>query len=57
MSVFTLSEDGRYGWPEIYTDEDIVNVSIFDNLEIDLKTVFNLFWFMQKASIYFLEIY
>ncbi len=40
VSVFTLQTNGRYGRPEMYTDEDTVKVSIFPDLEIDLKTVF-----------------
>lgn len=43
ISVFSLEEDGRYGRPETYTDEDFVTVSIFNDLKIDLKSVFNLF--------------
>lgn len=42
ISVFTLGENGRYGRPDIYTDEDVVKVSIFEDLEIDLNTVFSL---------------
>jgi len=40
VSVFTLQTNGRYGRPEMYTDEDIIKVSIFSDLEIDLKPVF-----------------
>lgn len=40
VSVFTLQNNGRYGRPEMYTDEDKVKVSIFPDLEIDLKAVF-----------------
>lgn len=42
ISAFTLGENGRYGRPDIYTDEDVVKVSIFEDLEIDLNTVFSL---------------
>ncbi len=42
ISVFTLEEGGRYGRPEVYTDEDKVKVSIFKDLEINLDTVFNM---------------
>lgn len=41
VSVFTLESNGRYGRPEMYTDEDKINISIFQNLEIDLQSVFN----------------
>jgi len=37
--VFTL-EEGRYGRPQMYSEEDKVKVSIFDDLVIDLKPVF-----------------
>lgn len=39
VMVFTL-EEGRYGRPQMYSEEDKVKVSIFDNLVIDLKPVF-----------------
>ncbi|MEQ6359427.1 Uma2 family endonuclease [Thermoanaerobacter thermohydrosulfuricus] len=41
VSVFTLQENNRYGRPEVYTEEDKIKVSIFENLEISLKDVFN----------------
>ncbi|MGB9762689.1 MAG: Uma2 family endonuclease, partial [Minisyncoccia bacterium] len=41
LSVFTLQENNRYGRPEVYTDEDEIKVSIFEDLVIDLKNVFN----------------
>lgn len=40
ISVFTLQENKRYGRPEIYTDEDTIQVSGFPDLVIDLSTVF-----------------
>ncbi|CAA7599495.1 Restriction endonuclease type II-like [Acididesulfobacillus acetoxydans] len=40
VTVFILQEDLRYGRPEIYTDDDTVKVSIFSDLSIDLKPVF-----------------
>lgn len=40
VSVFLLQSNGRYGRPEMYTDEDKIKVSIFPELEIDLKAVF-----------------
>ena len=39
VSVFLLQPNGRYGRPEMYTDEDKIKVSIFPDLEIDLKSV------------------
>ena len=40
VSVFTLSE-GKYGRLEMYDAEDKIKVSIFSDLEIDLKPVFD----------------
>lgn len=39
VMVFTL-ENGRYGRPQVYSKDDSIKVSIFDNLIIDLKKVF-----------------
>lgn len=41
VSVFLLQSNGRYGRPEMYTNEDKIQVSIFPELEIDLKSVFD----------------
>lgn len=41
ISVFTLQPNGRYGRPDIYTEEDKIKVSIFDDLEIHLTSVFD----------------
>lgn len=41
VSIFTLQPDGKYGRPEMYTEEDKMLVSIFPDLEIDLKPVFD----------------
>ncbi len=41
ISVFLLQSDDRYGRPEIYSDEDKIKVSIFSDLEIELKPVFD----------------
>ncbi|MDI3312340.1 MAG: Uma2 family endonuclease, partial [Thermoanaerobacterium sp.] len=41
VSVFVLQDSKRYGRPEIYADEDKVKVTIFDDLIIDLKPVFD----------------
>lgn len=40
VSVFTLQQNGRYGRPEIYTEDDTVTVNIFPDLKIELKLVF-----------------
>lgn len=40
VSVFTLQENNRYGRPEVYTEEDKIKVSIFEDLVINLKDVF-----------------
>jgi len=41
VSVFLLQSNGRYGRPEMYTEEDKIKVSIFPDLDIDLKPVFD----------------
>lgn len=41
VSVFLLQSNDRYGRPEMYTNDDKIQVSIFPELEIDLKFVFN----------------
>jgi len=41
VTVFLFQENGKYGRPNIYTEEDKIKVSIFDDLVIDLKDVFN----------------
>lgn len=41
ISVFALQENKRYGRPEIYTDENKIQVSGFPDLVIDLSTVFD----------------
>lgn len=40
VSVFTLQKNKRYGRPDMYTDDDQVNVTIFEDLVIDLSLVF-----------------
>ena len=40
VSVFVLQDNKRYGRQEIYTEEDKINVSIFPDLFVDLKPVF-----------------
>lgn len=41
VSVFVLQENGRYGRPDVYTEEDKIKVSIFPDLFIDLNSVFS----------------
>ena len=41
VSVFVLQDNHRYGRPEIYTEADHVEVSIFSDLVIELSTVFD----------------
>ena len=40
ISVFTLQNNGHYGRPEVYPEEDKIKVSIFPDLFIDLNPVF-----------------
>jgi Uma2 family endonuclease len=40
VMVFMLGADRRYGRPGVYTDEDRVQVGIFDDLTVDLRMVF-----------------
>jgi len=40
VSVFVLQADHRYGRPEIFTEDDKIKVSIFPELVVDLKPVF-----------------
>lgn len=42
VNVFLLEPSGRYGRVGMYTDEDRIKISIFSELEIDLKTIFNM---------------
>ncbi|MHB1650896.1 MAG: Uma2 family endonuclease [Desulfitobacteriaceae bacterium] len=41
VSVFTLQDSKRYGRPEMYSEDDKVKVSVFPDLIIDLKSVFD----------------
>lgn len=41
VSAFTLQQNQRYGRPDLYTDEDLIKVSIFEDLTIDLRMVFS----------------
>ena len=38
--VFKLGEKGEYGKPDMYAAADKIKVGIFEDLEIDLNTVF-----------------
>ncbi|MHB8125119.1 MAG: Uma2 family endonuclease [Desulfitobacteriaceae bacterium] len=40
VSVFVLQNNGRYGRPDVYSEEDQIKVSVFPDLTIDLKPVF-----------------
>lgn len=40
ISVFTQQENQRYGRPDVYSEDDKIKVSIFQDLLIDLKPVF-----------------
>jgi hypothetical protein len=40
VMVYKLDENGRYGRPEVYSEEDSVKVGIFQELNIDLKEIF-----------------
>jgi Uma2 family endonuclease len=39
-TVFKLGQNNRYGRPEVYSEDDLVRISIFSDFEIDLKSVF-----------------
>lgn len=41
VNVFILQENNRYGRPEIFSDENTIQTSIFPNLIIDLALVFS----------------
>ncbi|KAF0219030.1 MAG: hypothetical protein FD174_2419 [Geobacteraceae bacterium] len=40
VMVFTLTADGRYGRPEIYAEEEQVRVGIFEDMTVELRSVF-----------------
>lgn len=42
VNVFILQTNGRYGRPDVFSDEDKIKVSIFSDLEIDMKAVFEM---------------
>jgi len=41
VTVFTLQGDQRYGRPDIYSEDDEITVSIFPDLVVNLKPVFD----------------
>ena len=41
VSIFVLQSNGEYGRPKMYTENDKIKVSIFPDLEIDFKLVFD----------------
>ena len=41
ISVFTLMPNNRFGRPETYTETDTVKISVFPDLTVDLKPVFD----------------
>ena len=41
VTVFKLSEEGLFGRPDVYGEEEKIKVGIFDGLEIELQTVFS----------------
>jgi Uncharacterized protein conserved in cyanobacteria len=43
VSVFVLQDNNRYGRPDVFSEEDQITVSIFPDLSIDLKLVFQAF--------------
>ncbi len=40
VTVFSLGADGRYGRPDVYGDDELVNVKILPELAIELSLVF-----------------
>lgn len=40
VMVYKLGEDGKYGRPEVYSEEESVKVGIFQRLNIDLREIF-----------------
>jgi len=41
VSVYVLQNNGKYGRNEVFSDTDKIKVSIFQDLEINLSTVFD----------------
>ena len=42
ISVFILQDNNKYGRPELYTENDNIEVSVFQDLVIELDAVFNI---------------
>jgi len=40
LSVFHLTQEGKYSRPEVYTEQDSIKVGIFEDLTIELSEVF-----------------
>jgi len=41
VDIYKLNEDGKYGFPDVYAEDDKIKVGIFnDELEIDLTVIF-----------------
>ena len=40
VTVFVLGEDGRYGRPEVYAEDDEIQVRVLNDLKVNLKQVF-----------------
>ncbi|GAB6172795.1 Uma2 family endonuclease [Paradesulfitobacterium aromaticivorans] len=40
VSVFILQDNGQYGRPKVYSEESQVEISIFPDLIVDLKSIF-----------------
>lgn len=38
--AYILNEDGKYGRPEVYSEEDTIKVKVLEFLEIDLNDIF-----------------
>ncbi|MDD4346357.1 MAG: Uma2 family endonuclease, partial [Desulfitobacteriaceae bacterium] len=41
ISVFHLTDEGKYSRPEVYTEQDSIAVGIFEDLTIELPEVFS----------------
>lgn len=41
VSVFKIQDNKKYSRPDMYTEEDTIEVSIFYDLIIELKSVFD----------------
>lgn len=42
VTIFSIQDNGRYGRPDIYSEDDNIEVKTFTDLKIDLKQVFSL---------------